>query len=85
LFPPPEHATIRLLDDLRSWLKQLAHLPHQYKTWLGSGHTIPAATNLKRAEGVDAVIDKMEAANVTDVLDPARPNMVPRKKFLGPF
>jgi hypothetical protein len=23
------------------WLKQLARLPHEYKTWLGFGHTIP--------------------------------------------
>ena len=25
------------------WLKQLARLPHEYQTWLGSGHTIPNA------------------------------------------
>jgi len=25
------------------WLKQLARLPHDYKTWLGFGHTIPSA------------------------------------------
>ena len=25
------------------WLKQLARLPHEYTTWLGSGHTIPNA------------------------------------------
>jgi hypothetical protein len=23
------------------WLKQLARLPHEYETWLGTGHTVP--------------------------------------------
>jgi hypothetical protein len=117
------------------WLKQLARFPHQYKTWLAQGHTIPNGDpasplgpgtkmtgillmppismpvasyvlddgaspkihfyalyplydeemNFKLAEGVDAVIDKMEAANLMDVVNPVRQSMVPRKKFLGLF
>jgi len=116
------------------WLKTLARLPHDYKTWLGFGHTVPngdparpfdASTKLsgmlvatsmsldedahsievegatielftlwplyaeemqfKLDHGMDALIEKLEAGGVSDVINPARPSVIPRKKRFGLF
>lgn len=138
--PPDWQLTQQAFQDERwywpvRWLKTLARFPHEYKTWLGHGHTLPNGDpasplgpgtkmtgilvmppislppesyvlddgagpkvhfyalyplyddemSLKLAQGTDALIDRMEAANVMDLLNPARPSMVPRKKFLGLF
>ncbi len=44
--PDPDRGAIAPWDDADAyfpirWLKQLARLPHEYRTWLGFGHTIP--------------------------------------------
>jgi hypothetical protein len=122
------------------WLKILARLPHDYKTMLGHGHTVPngdpaepfanntgfccmlllpsmslpkasrQATlpdgtvvdfwalyplyademNYKLEHGLDALIDKFEAAGVSDIVDIHRPSVIgepkpTRKKWFGLF
>jgi hypothetical protein len=117
------------------WVKKLARFPHEVKTWLGYGHTIPNGVpakplgpgikmtgflvmpplsmppesyvlddgagpkihlyalyplyddemTLKLAKGTDAVLGKMEAAGVTDLVNPARPSLLARKKLFGLF
>jgi len=107
------------------WLKLLARLPHEYRTWLGFGHTVPNGdppkpfapnTDLcsvlvmksislpveaqsmqlrdgtplefftlyplhanelecKLREGTDALLDRFDAAGVSDVIDPLRPSV----------
>lgn len=108
-----------------SWLKLVARLPHEYRTWLGFGHSIPNGAeaapfaddtelgcmllltaislpeefqtlqvradkmvqfytlyplyreemDLKTNLGVDALLDRFEEYDISDVLDLTRPNV----------
>jgi Suppressor of fused protein (SUFU) len=124
---PLEHD--ELADDRVYWpfrlLQSLAAFPHQYKTWLWHGHTIPHGDppepyapdtgmccaillppllvgtgfdvldvgerrvrflgvyplyeeemRLKLESGFEALIDRFDAAGVTELLDPGRPSVV---------
>jgi hypothetical protein len=130
-FPPlPEEIELNWYWPIRE-LKFLARLPHEYKTWLGFGHSIPNGDppqpfapntklcawillpptqvpaeaqsvrldsgeeialyvahalhreelDLKLTEGTDALLQRFDAARVSEVLDPARPSAVPRRGF----
>jgi hypothetical protein len=113
------------------WLKLLARLPHEFETWLGTGHTVPngdpaepyasntklccmmlappvlvpaefrslvvnddktihfwAALPLYREEmdfklkkGSDPLFDRFDQHGVSELLDPARKNVCPKKLF----
>ncbi|MEL7530785.1 MAG: suppressor of fused domain protein [Bacteroidota bacterium] len=117
------------------WLKYLARFPHNYSTWLASGHTIPNGeeaapfeTNtglgcmlllptisfsdafneltvspnkkirfyglypiyrdemqFKLENGLDALIDKLQDKNVSDILAADRPNTCKKKGFWDLF
>lgn len=115
------------------WMKFLARFPHEQKTWLWHGHTIPNGDpaepfpecnfigsillpslhlpseswsfqagdrkvtlfslwplyqeemDFKLRHGTDALISKMEAAGVTDMVNASRPNSIKRKKWFGLF
>jgi Suppressor of fused protein (SUFU) len=124
---PLEHS--ELADDRVYWpfrlLQTLATFPHQYKTWLWTGHTIPHGDppepyaddtelccsillppllvgpgfdvlefgdrrvrflgvyplyepemRLKLESGYEALIDRFDAAGVSELLDPDRPSVV---------
>jgi hypothetical protein len=130
---PPPNDLERWYWPVR-WLKMIARLPHEYKTWLAAGHTIPngdppapfaretklccwlllppisvspearrielsdgRAVNLfalhalhieevtlKLHKGLDALLDALERANISEVLALDRKPAV-RRKLLGLF
>jgi hypothetical protein len=110
-------------------LQELARLPHEFDTWLWSGHTVPYddpprpytrstklcgallapplvgpegferftagdreisvlgviplhadEMQLKLDQGTDALYDLLDEAGVTEILDPQRPSVVPRRR-----
>ncbi|HVZ39772.1 MAG TPA: suppressor of fused domain protein [Candidatus Kapabacteria bacterium] len=130
-------------DDLKNdtnnwplrWLRLLAYFPHDFNTWLWTGHTLPNGDparqlsptvrftgmaiappitlpagfgtvpvrdgktvriqavlpvydnelEYKLAKGADALFDLFDRNNVSELLDPNRPSVIPRKRFLGLF
>ena len=114
------------------WLKSIARFPHDYKTWIGGGHTIPngpdadplgpgtelgcvmAVTSntphedfatlhvsddkvinfynlfplyreemqYKLDEGLEKLIDRFDEADISEVINPTRPNVCKKKRGL---
>ncbi len=117
------------------WLKFLARFPHNYHTWLATGHTLPNGEeaapfeehtrlgcmllvppfsfpeafhelevspekkikfyclvpiyreemDYKLANGLNALLDKMEKIGISDVVEINRPNVCKKKGFWGLF
>jgi hypothetical protein len=111
-------------------LRWLARLPHEYRTWLSIGHTIPNGDpptpfapntklcawlilaplaeseaqsctlsdgqivnvyvvhglttdelDLKLKKGTDALVDRFDEVGISEILDPRRESVVPKKRF----